>query len=83
MKVDSSMQGKNTNVKWSSGGDWTIYLKFLDENKQILNTVSRIAGNLTTFDDVYTVHAGTKWIMYTLHAESTLYERLYEVEVSY
>jgi len=80
MKVDSSVQGKKIWILWNRGAvgnTGSIYLKFLDENKNVIDTLSRSA--IGTYNDTYTVPINTKWIMYTYDAVLGNYNALYEI----
>jgi len=83
MKVDSSMYGKQIWILWNRGAignTGSIYLKFLDENKNVLNTVSR--AGIGTYNDIYTVPTNTKWIMYTYDSVLGNYNGFYEIGIS-
>ena len=82
MLVDSNMQGKTLNVVWA-GGNYssmaiTSYIRFLDENKNLIGTIS--ASGSTVTSGVYTIPVGTKWIKSELTQDRNA--KLFEIRPS-
>ena len=79
IQVDSNMQGKNIRVRWYSySTSYVMYIRFLDENRQVISSVNRSGG---TFDDIYAIPTNTKWIRYEGYTANA-YTRLYEIQTS-
>lgn len=80
MEIDNSMQGNTVRIKTYSGASssYTLYIRFLNENKDIISSISRYNG---TFDEVYTIPENTKWIRYDGYTANS-YSRLYEIQTS-
>jgi len=69
LQVDNSMQGKSIRVKWnggyvSGGNSYYAYLRFLDDNKQVISSVSTFGATIS--DGVYTLPSNAKWIKFEI-----------------
>ena len=66
IKVDSSMEGKTVYIKseaYNANNFVTIYIDFLDENKSVIDTVSKTSKSSVTFADICAIPIGTRYIM--------------------
>ena len=90
MAVDSDMSEKNIIIKSqqnssSWGGNGTIYVKFLDQNKTIISQYVKGTG---TYSDTVLVPANTKWVSCSCITGYSVYHDvspsyLYEIKVVY
>ena len=78
MMVDNSMEGKKIYVKGEarqSNSTVRFYLDFLDEQRKVISTVSSASStHYVPLEGIYTIPAGTKYIMQRAAGNANLFE---------
>ncbi len=64
LKIDSSMEGKKIYIKGGATNSSIAYINFsfLDEQKNLISTISNNAWGTVTLEGVYTIPQGTRYI---------------------